>query len=241
MKNQYFGDINDYRKYGLLNAIQTGLETRLLVAWMLTPDDGSSDGSFVSYLSEPEKWEHYDPGLFWSLKHLLESGGSRKVEMIERSSLLGDTKFFSTTVPDRAVDRTKWFDLLMNSSAPNDFIFLDPDNGLEVKSRPYGSKNSSKYLYWREVESLWSSEKSLLIYQHFAREKRIRFIQRMLTSLSVSTPGSLVEAFSTPHVVFLMALQPNHQLHRSTILESVQKRWNGQIKHWGATCVQKVN
>jgi hypothetical protein len=44
MKNQYFGDINDYRKYGLLRMLQSSGGGRLLVAWMLTPDDGSRDG-----------------------------------------------------------------------------------------------------------------------------------------------------------------------------------------------------
>jgi hypothetical protein len=41
MKNQYFGDINDYRKYGLLRMLHSTGDGRLLVAWMLTPDDGS--------------------------------------------------------------------------------------------------------------------------------------------------------------------------------------------------------
>ena len=46
MKNQHFGDISDYRKYGLLRALQSSGDGRLLVAWMLTPDDGSRDGGF---------------------------------------------------------------------------------------------------------------------------------------------------------------------------------------------------
>jgi hypothetical protein len=46
MKNQYFGDINDYRKYGLLRAfLSTGIGG-LLVARMLTPDDGGQGGRF---------------------------------------------------------------------------------------------------------------------------------------------------------------------------------------------------
>ena len=56
MKDQYFGDINDYRKYGILRALQSkGLGT-LLVAWMLTPDDSSRDGEFRSYLEDPATW-----------------------------------------------------------------------------------------------------------------------------------------------------------------------------------------
>ena len=55
MKNQYFGDINDYRKYGLLRALQSNGDGRLLVAWMLTPDDGGPDGGFRTYLQESER------------------------------------------------------------------------------------------------------------------------------------------------------------------------------------------
>jgi len=43
MKNQYFGDVNDYRKYGLLRALQSTWDGSLLVAWMLTPDDSGRD------------------------------------------------------------------------------------------------------------------------------------------------------------------------------------------------------
>ena len=239
MKNQYFGDINDYRKYGLLRAIRACTRLRLFVAWMLTPDDGSTDGKFVSYLNQSSKWEHHDPELFWGLKALLDSGRKREVEMIVRSSPLGDAGNFSKIVPDRAVERMNWFESLQKNAGPYDFVFLDPDNGLEVKSKPYGGKNSSKFLYWREAEALWASGKSLLIYQHFIREKRIPFIQRMLESLARNTPGSFVEAFSTPHVVFLMALQPAHQPYHSEIVEHVQERWEGQIKHWELTCAQQ--
>ena len=39
MKNQYFGDINDYRKYGLLRILSTYGPIKTAVCWMLTPDD----------------------------------------------------------------------------------------------------------------------------------------------------------------------------------------------------------
>jgi len=65
MKNQYFGDIHDYRKYGLLRSIIEATQLRLLVAWMLTPDDGGSDGSRLSYLNKPLKW-----GKQWRLKSI---------------------------------------------------------------------------------------------------------------------------------------------------------------------------
>jgi hypothetical protein len=71
MKNQYFGDINDYRKYGLLRALQSTGDGSLLVAWMLTPDDGGRDERFRAYLDDPDTWAKYDPDLFVGLTGLL--------------------------------------------------------------------------------------------------------------------------------------------------------------------------
>ena len=73
MKDQYFGDVNDYRKYGLLRVLlsETGLTHTL--CWMLTPSDGRSDGKFVDYLASPKRWQHLDPPLFEFLARATES------------------------------------------------------------------------------------------------------------------------------------------------------------------------
>ena len=235
MKNQYFGDINDYRKYGLLRSISAVSDFRILVVWMLTPDDGSTDGKFTKYLYEPERWSKYDTTLYSTFSHLLNTHADRKVAYLEETNLLQRTEYFSKVVPDNAVERNTWFVELLQKSEGNDFVFLDPDNGLEIKSKPYGRKNSSKFLFWREVEGLWQSGKSLLIYQHFIRENRVQFIQRMLSSLNELDEGSYVEAFSTPHVAFLMALQPEHHSSHGAIVNSVQANWAGQIKTLGSS------
>jgi hypothetical protein len=232
MKDQYSGDINDYRKYGLLRTVIRATGFRMMVAWMLTPDDQSTDGKFVSYLDHPNKWAHHDPVLFHKMKDLLASGQKRRVSLIENSDLIPQAEYFSSLVPDSASGRNAWFNSLFQRTKNCDFVFLDPDNGLEVKSRPYGRKDSSKFLYWREVKSLWGSGKSLLIYQHFIREKRSLFIKRLMDTLRNATPGSHVEAFSTPHVVFLMALQPEHYRFHKAIIRSVKENWEGQIRPW---------
>ena len=240
MKNQYFGDINDYRKYGLLRAIAKATGFRILIAWMLTPDDGSTDGKFISYLDFADMRAHHDPVLFQTIRELLRSG-NRSVDLIEGSELIPKAEYFSDPMSDMADDRSKWFDKLVQFANNSDFVFLDPDNGLEIKSRPYGGKLSSKYFYWRKVKALWASGRSLLIYQHFIRERRPNFIQRMLSTLNRSTPGSIVEAFSTSHVVFLMALQPEHHKFYHSIVNSVQENWKGQIHHWELTQDQQAS
>jgi len=54
VKDQYFGDVNNYRKYGLLRALATA--GSIGVCWLLTPDDGGNDGRPRRYLDEPSKW-----------------------------------------------------------------------------------------------------------------------------------------------------------------------------------------
>lgn len=229
MKNKYFGDINDYRKYGLIRAILRSNKFSLLVAWMLTPDDSNNDGKHTNYLSEPDN-DKYDSDLYKGLQSLMSNTGTRNVGLIEKTNLLPGAKYYPREVPDSSNDRRDWFQDLLSNAKDFDLIFLDPDNGLEVKSKPYGRKNSSKYLYWHEVEALWQQGKSILVYQHFCREKRQSFIRRLRVGLQKNTKGSLIAAFKTPSVVFFLVLQPECQKYYDSIIANVEKCWAEQIQ-----------
>ena len=140
MKNQYFGDVNDYRKYGLLRAFQSSRRGRLLVAWMLTPDDGGGDGGASAYLERPEKFRHHDPELFDALAGMLNAGTERNVALLERSKLLPDTEYYADEVPDGREAREAWGKRLPRHAAGVDLVFLDPDNGIEVRTNPWAGK-----------------------------------------------------------------------------------------------------
>ena len=231
MKNQYFGDINDYRKYGLIRAIHSASGLRTLVAWMLTPDDGRTDGQTIGYLDQPDRWEKFDPDLYHTLREALQRNPRRDVSLIEQTNILPHTEYFSDIVPDAAIERAEWFKALARRAPACDLVFLDPDNGLEVKSRPYGCKDSSKYLFWNEAKALWASGPSLLIYQHFPRANRIDYIQHRTNELRRALPGAVIATFSTSRVAFFLALQPKHQFLRPRIVAAVETHWNGQIQH----------
>lgn len=233
MKNQYFGDINDYRKYGLLRALQSTGDARLLVAWMLTPDDGGRDGGFRSYLKDPHTWRKYDPALFDRLSHLLRSASQPSVSMIERSGLLPRAQYHAAVVPDGRLEREAWRHDLLRKASGVDLVFLDPDNGIEVPSKPVGCKGSSKYVTWREVEELWKAGCSLLIYQHFPREKREAFARRLLCELRARTGACFSEAFRTPHVLFLLVAQDRHVEQVTRAVDLLSERWSGQIDAMG--------
>lgn len=232
MKNQYFGDINDYRKYGLLRCISKATNLTISVAWMLTPDDKSTDGQLLSYLNAPAKWRPSDPELFDQLSYVLGNERRRHVGLAQKYNFIPTTKYFDKVIPDDATQRKAWFKKLLAFTEQSDLVFLDPDNGLEVKTKPYGKAKSSKYLYWHELDALWNAGKSILFYQHFAREKRSTFIQRMLSTLQERTQGSMVCAFSTANVVFLLALQPHHQKYYQAIQQGVEQHWGSQIRLW---------
>lgn len=233
MKNQYFGDINDYRKYGLLRALQPAAEGRLLVAWMLTPDDSSRDGGFRSYLQDPSRWRGYDPNLFDGLTTLLRSASAPDVSLIERSGLLPNTTYYSAVVPDQRDDRDTWRQGLFEAARDVGLAFADPDTGIEVPSKAVGRKGSSKYVTWTEVQGLWQAGSSLLLYQHFRREKRDRFAEWLASELRECTGASFVEAFRTPHVLFLLAAQDRHASHLREVVPLLAQQWYGQIEPLG--------
>jgi len=230
MKNQYFGDVNDYRKYGLLRAITLDTDWNLLVAWMLTPNDGSGDGGFRSYLDAPDTWARYDYHLFRGLVDLLRSAPQPSVSLIEGSDLLPRASYYSALVPNTRWERDAWRKGLFHAAKDADLVFLDPDNGIEVPSKPIGRKDSSKYVTWDEIKGLWNAGSSLLIYQHFRRERRDIFVQRMMENLRSRIGADFVEAFRTPHVLFLLAAQYRHVQKIVDNVSLLAERWNGQIK-----------
>lgn len=233
MKNQYFGDINDYRKYGLLRSLQSGSKRKLLVAWMLTPDDGGRDGGLRSYLRQPEKWRRFDPELFDGLAAALQATSAPQVSLIEGSGLLPGSTFYSAVVPDARRERDLWRRGLMESTSGVDLVFVDPDNGIEIPSRPVGRKGSSKYVSWSEIEQLGEAGCSVLIYQHSRREPREAFAVRMVSELRQRTGVRFAYAFRTTRVLFLLVSQVEHEDGFRNAVSCLARRWEGQIKVMG--------
>ena len=230
MKNQYFGDINDYRKYGLLRVLTARGEIKTAVCWMLTPDDGRTDGSRIRYLSEPDKWRGFDHELFHHLEEVVLDRGVRNVSEIETSDILPSCTFLSDIVPDDGVARGLYFQRALLLAQGCDLVFFDPDNGIEVRSKPYGRRDSSKYLYWHEIEGFWNAGHSLLIYQHFPRVQRATFIEDKARLLLDRTGASAVISFRTSHVVFFLVPQAEHTYLFRDRNEEVERVWGKEIE-----------
>jgi hypothetical protein len=223
MKNQYFGDINDYRKYGLLRTLSRGGNFKLGICWMLTPDDATRDGLKRNHVIDPGKWRHYDPELLERL-----SSCNRGVVEAENPRFFRKANFWSRTLADDGDLRSQYFRAMLQKFRGVDLIFFDPDNGMEVKSRPYGRKHSSKYLYWFELREAFAAGSSILVYQHFCRENRDLFINRLSRQFHGETQAGSIFSFRTAHVVFFLAVQPKHLKHLDFITADL-KQWEDQI------------
>jgi len=183
MQDRYTGDIGDYVKYGLLRAVTKG--KRLGVAWYLFHPGGkekvNADGGKVRYLNESVRWRDYDPELFDFLQQIVNQN-KRKVSQIEKSGLLGSTRFsneilehstqtLSHYYQQRYDWRLGWFDRVQHALQDCDVVFADPDNGLceDDKFKP-GRVKDWKRLPFREAKAL-AENRTAIIYHHNTRRK----------------------------------------------------------------------
>lgn len=229
MKHQYFGDINDYRKYGLLRLL-SGDTLRLGVCWMLTLDDGRTDGKFTQYLHIPQTWRAYDPLLFDALHHAVNVERLRSVHQAAQLSILPSTDFYTPLLLDDRTQRQRYFQRMLQQFQDVDLIFFDPDNGIETQSVKVGQKTSSKFLYWSELLTTYQHGHSVLFYQHFRREERGKFIQRIATDIQTHLLAADVYTFRTAHVTFFLAAQPHHTVHFRHQIAHIAETWTTQIQ-----------
>ncbi|MGA3208402.1 MAG: hypothetical protein ABSE05_11345 [Syntrophales bacterium] len=230
MKNQYFGDINDFKKYGLLRLVSGCGEIKLGLCWMLTPNDSQSDGRLLDYLNGKKHWREFDKDLYDFLNYHVLLKKERNIRIIEQSNIISNAIYFSEIVPDDPNLRKKYCEELRIRFKNCDLIFFDPDNGIEVKSKSYGAKGSSKYVYWTELVSTFRDGHSLLIYQHFPRVDRSQYIKKISNELKSRTEALDVHCIYTTNVLFLLVPQRRHIEFFANQLHKLQRNWGVKMK-----------
>jgi len=229
MKNQYAGDVNDFRKYGLIRCLTEPEDLSVFCCWMLTPNDGSTDGRHVSYLEDPARWKGHDSDLFDAMAAVVGSPDGRGVRAVEDAGVLRRASFFDRILPDGRTERASYFGAAQPMMSEADLVFFDPDNGFEIKSRPQGRKDSSKYLFWDEVALAFRNGASVLAYQHFPRQERTAYTRDRAFQLRTVSGASWTASFATSHVVFLLAPQLRHEFALMEGCRQVQARWGDQF------------
>ena len=215
MQNRYSGDIGDYLKIGLLKAISP--TKRLAVCWWLHPDEKhNDDGRHISYLNKPDHWRPVSPELFDGLVDLVKTG-NRSVGRLE--DLIGSSCYFHRaevpTAKNRFQDRDIWFAHLMNDVATMDVLFVDPDNGIDLRDDA-GKRKSAKHVTLSEISSLASGKRTLIVYHHQTRAKgghhlEISNISYRLRELKLGRVSAIRAKPFSPRVFFVIG--PDDEVH----------------------------
>ncbi len=179
MKNQYFADVGDYGKYGLLRFLaKHGLT--IAVNWYLTEDDESSnDGSIRGYLEkEKEKDRIYDPDLFDVLKEMNDHK-ELDVSLFEERKLIPGAIYYKNIVrpklseaslssADKRSVRERWHQEALAGCAGVKLVFFDPDNGLK-EGKPTARKDAVKFVYSSEAADYYDRDQDVVYYCHKGR------------------------------------------------------------------------
>ena len=192
MQNRYVGDLGDFGKYGLLKALCSSPESvsgphlTLGVIWYLVPDEGhNNDGKYVQYLipnaRNQEQFRSCDPVLYDVLADIVGAGRRNVASIRDRGVLSASTRYYEAPltfdelpgsgpgVQRRRVEiRNDWLEDALQSTAPCELVFLDPDNGFEVKVGPY-QRRGPKYMFFNELIPFLERGQSLIAYHHMSR------------------------------------------------------------------------
>ncbi len=199
MQDRYAADIGDFGKFQLLRYMFNNTEYNLKQIWYMYPDEfHNNDGQYINYF---EKVKGVDPFLEETLCRIIKT--NRSVYSLEKAQLLNNCEYFSSCVNENGKDdliyRKSWFKKACMFAYGADFILVDPDNGIATKLiKEKDSKNiklltyddfqmrskAGKYIFFDEIESLYSLGFSIIIYHHLNRtmshDKQIKILKDRL-------------------------------------------------------------
>ena len=243
MQDRYAGDVGDYGKIGLLRAIrETGLS--IGVNWYKTEPtqlEYRFDGTFKQDDGKyhvPPTLAVCDPELAKVLLNISEKE-TRSIGDIQNADLIPDAVYYAENVSVK--NRAEWHNSALIKIANADVVFLDPDNGLLVKSVGKKSKQSVKYAFYEEVADYVSRGQSVIVYNHRCRKNAKDYFGEILIKLRESDVlcGKEIRAITFPRYsvrdYFIICANNDHCL-------KIEKALNNLIESlWGESGMCRLN
>lgn len=176
MQDRYEGDVGDFGKLGLLRQIASYFN--IGVNWCLVPDESrNADGKHIGYIKD-KRYDGCDDALRDALKEIVY--GQRSVSAIESKNFIPNAVYYNDMLysPSPTFSRSDWHMEALKFLSSADIVFLDPDNGLLVKSVSAGSAKSNKYVLPSEIVDYYTAGKSVIFYNHRCREQESVYLRR---------------------------------------------------------------
>jgi hypothetical protein len=82
-----------------------------------------------------------------------------------------------------------------------------------------------KVVFKDEISDHYAAGRSVLLYQHFPREHRPTFQDKIASNLSGVLPRSRIWFFGTAHVTFVLAARPEHWHRVTTVVDEIAREW----------------
>ena len=237
MQDRYAGDIGDYGKIGLLKCLQESGFTIGINWYRVSPLEGEKkvDGTFKQNDGKiliPDKIRACDPFLADTLTKIAESK-NRSVTAIQKANLVPNAVYYDEYL---TVDgRLEWHEKAMKMFERVELVFMDPDNGLLVKSVGKRSARSVKYVFYEEVKDLINSGKSVLVYNHRSRKPERKYFDdiedRLQENVKVDKgaiqwitfpKGTIRDYFAIP------VCRKHYDLFHDAFVEMMNSKW-GQL------------
>lgn len=176
MQDRYAGDIGDFAKFGLLKALLSEFCSLGVNWYKAEPPESEWDKDTGTFHHEDgkhkisPKYFACDEPLASALREISESN-VRSIARLEQAALLdpGKTVYYHEVIS--VADRRQWHNNALQTLAPCEIVFLDPDNGLNVKSVGKGSEKSVKYVWDAELGDYLRRGQSVVFYNHRPRKK----------------------------------------------------------------------
>ena len=200
MKNQWFGDMYDFRKYGLLEFLSCYYE-HIVVSWMLTPDDsiyGIDIPKSPSILSNIKSLILQHRNIQYAIDYFKAKDEDKFIFWEEN---LKPTTFYES--------RKQWnaelskMEKLYNKKS---LYFFDADNGLSPTDCDKDEEKESKYIYQKEFQSKYEKGADILLYQHRQRSQSFKTMHQKVSEKldKIQGPKKCICIKATGNVAFFL-------------------------------------
>ena len=210
MKNHYFGDRRDLFKYDLLIDLAGCLpDSRLVFIPMLTPNDGTGEGSFTIYDCGTRRRLVYD-----FLRNAVASG-KRNIQLLRDMMPTCGVQFMPYRDADHFQDagRAEYFAAVPIQWLTGSVVFFDPDIGLQTGTDAYMRRSGAeKDLLYADLGAVWASAPGgsvFVVYQHLQNDatKRAADVERRLHDVAAHLVVESAWAVQWGDVAFLVAVR----------------------------------
>jgi len=228
MKNRFYGDVNDYIKYGILDILADHYNS-LGINWYLTDDQHGkqSDGNKTEYFDKEDKWKSFNTQIFSRLKERVKKQ-QRSITYCGQDNII-DFKFeFCEQLPDNADPndyealRNEWHTRAKEHLKKCDLVFFDPDMGVKDQLSKDVVKNSEYCLVKEIVDYNWCDWLVVVFPRHAKRYPTLKTNPIVISA----------EQQAKKVMVFLyggMALLYISNTIQARVLSRVFEEWNTTI------------